>query len=101
MGLVVARTAAYRSMVGARKVELRQLARRTWEVAGLAAVVGVITGAGVALLDTVIMGMEERVVTWPLWAVATAPAVGLTLAALVLRWVGGGVSPSTAPAPFA
>ena len=96
MGLVSGRIGAYRSLVGGRRAELDDLARRTWEVGLLAAVVGVVTGAGVAVLDTVIVGIEERVVQWPLWAVAGAPAVGLAVTALVLRWVGGGVSPSTA-----
>lgn len=96
MGLVSGRVGAYRSLFGGRRAELDALARRTWEVGLLAAVVGVLTGAGVALLDTVIMAIEERVVELPLWVVAGAPAVGLALAALILRWVGGGLSPSTA-----
>ena len=62
----------------------------------MAAIIGVLTGAGVSLLETVVIGIEERVYELPLWVVAGAPAVGLALTALVLRWVGGGVSPSTA-----
>jgi CIC family chloride channel protein len=62
----------------------------------LAAAVGVVTGAGVSLLETVIVGLEERVYALPLWMVAGAPALGLLLTALVLRWIGGAVSPSTA-----
>ena len=54
----------------------------------LAAIVGVLTGAGVALLDTVVLGIEERVVDLPLAIVALAPAVGLGLTAALLRWVG-------------
>jgi CIC family chloride channel protein len=88
----------YRPSLAGRRDELGTLARRTWEVVLLASVVGVVTGAGVALLDSVVLGIEERVVELPLWVVAGAPAVGLAIAALVLRWVGGGtgVSPSTA-----
>jgi ElaB/YqjD/DUF883 family membrane-anchored ribosome-binding protein len=58
MGLVSRPAAAYRSLVAVRRDELTHLARRTWEVVGLAAVVGVLTGAGVALLDTVVLGIE-------------------------------------------
>ena len=96
MGLVSSPGGLYRSLFGGRRAELNDLARRTWEVGLLAAVVGVLTGGGVALLDTVIMGIEERVVELPLWLVAGAPAVGLALTAVILRWVGGGLSPSTA-----
>ena len=96
MGFVTSRRLDPRALLGSRRAELGHLARQTWEVGLLAAVVGVITGAAVAVLDTLILGIEERAVEWPLWAVATAPAVGLALTALVLRWVGGGVSPSTA-----
>lgn len=96
MGLVSSPGGLYRSLFGGRRAELTDLARRTWEVGLLAAVVGVLTGGGVALLDTVIMGIEERVVELPLWLVAGAPAVGLALTAVILRWVGGGLSPSTA-----
>jgi len=100
MGFVTSRVASYRGRVGVRvggrRAELDELARRTWEVGLLAALVGVLTGAGVALLDTVIMGIEERVVEMPLWVVAGAPGVGLVLAAIILRWVGGGLISSTA-----
>lgn len=97
MGLVKGpATAAYRTLFGHRRDELTHLARRTWEVVLLAAIVGVLTGAGVSLLDTVVLGIEERVVELPLWIVALAPAVGLALTAVILRWVGQGASPSTA-----
>jgi CIC family chloride channel protein len=96
VGLVSRPAAAYRSLVAVRRDELTNLARRTWEVVGLAAVVGVLTGAGVALLDTVVLGIEERVLELPLWAVAVAPAVGLAITAAILRWIGRGASPATA-----
>ncbi len=91
-----ARLARYRARIDGRRQELGHLARRTWQVVALAAVVGVVTGGGVALLDSVIMGVEERVVDWPLWLVAGAPLAGLALSAAILRWIGQGASPSTA-----
>jgi len=96
MGLVTGRAASYRSLFLERRAELTHLARRTWEVVLLAAVVGVLTGGIVSVLDTIIIGIEEKALEWPLWAVAGLPFVGLVLAALVLRWIGGGVSSSTA-----
>ena len=96
MGLVTGRSAAYRSLFANRRAELGSLARRTWQVVLLAAVVGVLTGATVSLFDTVVIDIEERAAQWPLWLVAGTPIVGLALTALILRWIGGGVSPSTA-----
>jgi CIC family chloride channel protein len=96
MGLVTGRAASYRSLFLERRAELTHLARRTWEVVLLAAVVGILTGGAVSALDTVILGIEEKAVELPLWLVAGLPAVGLVLAALLLRYIGGGISPSTA-----
>ena len=96
MGLVTGRGASYRSLFLERRAELTHLARRTWEVVLLAAVVGILTGAAVAGLDAVILGMEERAAELPLWIVAGLPALGLAIAALLLRYIGGGASPSTA-----
>ena len=81
----------YKALFVGRREELGTLARSSWQVVLLAAVVGVATGAGVALLETVIIGLEERVAELPLWIVAGAPAVGLLITAVVLRWIGGGV----------
>ncbi len=96
MGLLTSRPHRYKELFVGRREELGTLARRSWQVVLLAAVVGVATGAGVAILETVIIGLEERVAELPLWIVAGAPALGLLITALVLRWIGGGVSPSTA-----
>jgi hypothetical protein len=85
MGLVTGRAASYRSLFLERRAELTHLARRTWEVVLLAAVVGVLTGGIVSVLDTIIIGIEEKALEWPLWAVAGLPFVGLVLAALVRR----------------
>jgi CIC family chloride channel protein len=52
---------------------------------------------GVAGFDRAVQGqLFERLLELPLWVQALAPAIGLTIAALILRWVGHGVSPSTA-----
>jgi CIC family chloride channel protein len=96
MGYLTRRSSRYMGVLVGRREEIGTLARRSWQVVLLAAVVGVATGAAVALLETVIIGMEERVSELPLWIVVGAPAVGLLITALVLRWIGGGVSPSTA-----
>jgi CIC family chloride channel protein len=96
MGIVSAARAHTYPRLAHRREELRSLARRGWEVVLVAAIIGVLTGAGVSVLETVVIGIEERVYELPLWVVAGAPAVGLALTAMVLRWVGGGVSPSTA-----
>lgn len=69
-------------------------ARRGWL---LAVLTGLITGVGVAAFDRVVQEeMFARLVDLPLWAQAIGPAVGLTIAALVLRFVGHGTSASTA-----
>jgi CIC family chloride channel protein len=96
MGLVTGRSAGYRALFAARREELGHLARRTWEVVLLAALVGVLTGAGVALFDTSVMAIEERLVELPLWLVVVIPGVGLALTAAILRYVGPRSSPSTA-----
>ncbi len=96
MGLVSGGSERYRSLFVARREELTHLAKRSWDVVLLAAVVGVITGGSVALLESVIIGMEDRILELPLWAVTVAPALGLLVTALVLRYIGGGISPSTA-----
>lgn len=79
-----------------RRRRFQALANRTGEVVVLAAVVGAVTGFIVAGLDTVIVGLEERVVELPLAVAAVVPAVGLVLTALLLRWPGRGAPPATA-----
>ncbi len=62
-----------------------------------AAVTGVLTGAAVAAFDKVTDSLLlVHLFRLPLWAQAAAPVVGLALAALFLRTLGRGASPSTA-----
>ena len=55
-----------------------------------------ITGLGVAGFETAVTRGLEQVNRLPLWAIAVAPLVGLTVAALTLRWIGPSSSPATA-----
>jgi chloride channel protein, CIC family len=85
-----------RPTFGARAVELRELAKRSKEVLLLAAVVGALTGLGVAGFDEAVTRGLDALDRAPLWLVAVSPFVGLSVAALALRWLGRGSSPSTA-----
>jgi CIC family chloride channel protein len=87
---------AIRRVATDRGSGLRSVADRTGERVLLAAIVGVLTGLVVALLDTVIVGLEEGVARLPLWLAAALPGVGLLVTVAVLRWPGRGASPSTA-----
>ena len=84
-------------MVKGRQGGLRALARRSTQVVLVSALVGVVTGLGVALFERVVV---DDLLAWlgrlPLWLMAAAPGVGLVIAALALRAVGGGASPATA-----
>jgi CIC family chloride channel protein len=58
--------------------------------------VGVSVGFFVAVLDyVVVVLLFEPLLHAPLWLQATAPLLGLVLTVVVLRSVGGGLSPST------
>ncbi len=74
----------------------RELARRSREVVLLAAVVGALTGFAVAAFDSAITRSLEHLSRFPLWAIALGPTVGLSIAALALRWLGPKASPATA-----
>ena len=78
-----------------RRDELRQLVRRSREVVVVAALTGVVTGLAVRGFEYVVEHAYEEVLHAPLWAAATAPALGLILAAIILRFAGGGASPAT------
>lgn len=79
-----------------RRDELRDLARRSREAILLAAIVGAVTGAGVALGEWIVVGqMLEGVASLPWWAQAWLPLGGLAVAAIVLR-VGGRLSSGSA-----
>jgi CIC family chloride channel protein len=79
-----------------RTDELRTIVRRSREVVLLAALTGFLTGLGVRgfefLVEEVLL---DAVYHAPLWAMATAPALGVIASALILRFVGGGASGST------
>jgi CIC family chloride channel protein len=63
----------------------------------LSAVTGVLTGAAVALFDWVVKGqLLDNLLEASRPVQVGAPLVGLLLAAAILRWLGGGCSPSTA-----
>jgi CIC family chloride channel protein len=80
----------------ARRVDLRDLAHRSKEVLLLAAVVGALTGLGVAGFDAVVLAGVDALGDAPLVVVALLPLVGLALAALLLHYVGRDASPATA-----
>ena len=77
-----------------RRDELRQLVRRSREVVLLAAVTGIVTGLAVRGFEYIVDEIYHQVLEAPVWWAAVAPAIGLVLAAVVLR-LGGGASPST------
>ncbi len=81
-----------------RRDEFRSLVVRSRQVVLASAVVGAITGVAVAGFDrlTVNVVFDRGVAHLPVWLMAFAPGVGLAVAALWLRFPGGGVSPSTA-----
>jgi CIC family chloride channel protein len=90
-------TARVRKLLTGRRDELRTLATRSFPVILAAALVGVATGLGVALIERIVVDvMLPAVRDAPLWVTAAAPCVGLALAALALRTVGRGASPATA-----
>ncbi len=62
----------------------------------LAAFVGAVTGLGVAGFDSAVTRGVDAMNALPLWVTAVAPFVGLSIAGLVLYYLGGGASPSTA-----
>ena len=59
MGLLSAAMARTAHPLAGRRLELRSIARRGWEVVLVASVVGVLTGLGVSLLDTVVLGISK------------------------------------------
>lgn len=79
-----------------RTGELRDLVRRSREVVLLAAVTGAVTGLVVAWFEYIVAEFAfDSVLHGPLWVGAIAPGLGLVLSAILLRTVGGGVSPAT------
>jgi CIC family chloride channel protein len=78
-----------------RRDELQKLVRRSREVVLLAALTGVVTGLAVRLFELAVDEVYHRLVAAPLWLGAIAPVIGLIIAAIALRTIGAGVSPST------
>lgn len=78
-----------------RRDELRQLVSRSREVVLVAALTGVVTGLAVRGFEFVVEHAYHEVVHAPLWVTAVAPAVGLVLAAVLLKVAGGGASSAT------
>ncbi|MEJ7800259.1 MAG: chloride channel protein [Ilumatobacter sp.] len=77
-----------------RRDELRHLVRRSREVVLLAAVTGIVTGLLVRAFEWLVDELYHRVLEAPLWLTAISPAIGLVVAALILK-LAGGMSPST------
>lgn len=78
-----------------RRDEFRQLVRRSREIIVLSALTGVLTGLAVRGFEYLVEEAYESVLHAPLWFTAIAPAIGLVLAAIILRVGGGGASPAT------
>jgi CIC family chloride channel protein len=79
------------------QAEARAIGRRTQQTFLLAALTGVLVGLAVVAIETVTVdGLLDMLVDRPLWFQALAPAVGLALAALFLRWVAGSEARGTA-----
>jgi CIC family chloride channel protein len=77
--------------------EFAALGRRTRQVVVFAACTGAATGLGVAGFEAVTRsGLFDHLRRAPLVVQLVAPLVGLALAALALRYVADGASPSTA-----
>ncbi len=77
--------------------ELRTLTRRSAPRLAVAAATGVVVGLAVAVFDQVVAEqLVPELLTAPLWVLAIGPGVGLVIAALVLRFAGGGTTPGTA-----
>jgi CIC family chloride channel protein len=82
---------------GSRRDEFRSFVARSRLVIFWSAIVGAITGLLVAGFDRLTVSvLLSRVLSWPLALLAFAPGIGLVLAALWLRTIGGGVTPTTA-----
>src|SRR5918995_1622199 len=80
-----------------RQAEARAIARRTHQTFLFAAVTGVLVGLVVVGIDKItVAGLLEAIAERPLWMRAMAPAVGLVLAAVCLRWIAGSMSTTTA-----
>ncbi len=83
-------------MTSVLRTSLTGFARRSREVLVLSAVTGIATGLAVAGFEWVTgRGALDHLYELPIVLQVIAPGTGLVIAALVLRWVAGGASPST------
>lgn len=74
-----------------RREQIFALSRRSQQVLFFAAATGLVTGAVVAAFEYVTREIVyEELITAPLWVRCVAPLVGLLLAALAIRHLGGG-----------
>ncbi len=81
----------------ARASHLRVASSRARNNGLLAVVTGAVTGLAVAGFDRLVAtNLFDRVLRAPLWFQAGAPALGLLIAAVILRTIGRGASPATA-----
>ena len=81
----------------ARLGELRRLLDRRGRHLILAAVIGVVSGLGVAAFDRITAdGLFSWLTSLPGWAEALGPLLGLAVAAAALHWLAGGAGPATA-----
>lgn len=69
--------------------------RRSREVVLLAAVTGIVTGLCVRGFEYLVEELQHAVLHAATWKTALAPAIGLVVSAMILRFVGGGASSST------
>lgn len=83
-----------RETLGSPRV--RQMRQRWAETLLLAGLTGVATGLAVAGFETVTVDLLDRVRSFPSWVTALAPAAGLLVAWMSLRWIGAGASSATA-----
>jgi CIC family chloride channel protein len=67
------------------RARLGSFARRSREIVGLSAVVGLITGLAVAGFERVVDAGLDELTSWPLWAAAAVPAVGLAATHVVVH----------------
>lgn len=83
--------------MSARRERLAALGRRTRQVVLLSAATGFLTGSAVALFEWLTHHqLFERLQEAPTAVQVVGPLIGLLAAAAILRWLGGGATPSTA-----
>ena len=80
-----------------RQAEARAIARRTHQTFLFAALTGVLVGLVVLGINRVTLdGLLDTLAEQPLWVQALAPAVGLVIAALCVRWITASTNTTTA-----